>query len=358
MPISSEDITAWGTRITTTPEIPADFSNQAIPGSFFPILMACITYTMIIVAVFGIMGNTLIIIAFIKIGFSESINISYCALSISDFLCIAAFSWNAVCYIPEFSNSDLPFIAREVVVPTGGALSQIFGGTTAWITAFISLERCLCVVFPLKTKDIVKSKRTVIIILTIFVVGTTPLTCLTFSIYVFEEKFDETRNRSLITVDYRNSSFIDQLMDFNFIYTMIFTNTIPLIIILVCSIALVIKLSQSASWRRGNSSANCERNKNFSHRQNNKELRVIKTVLAIAAAFILPGSLSSLRYLIAVGWPVFRPIGAYSQYYRTMARVGFLLSLMNSSVNFLIYFQMGSKFRQIVNNMFCKQTRH
>ncbi|RUS84170.1 hypothetical protein EGW08_008057 [Elysia chlorotica] len=295
----------------------------------------------ITISVFGIIGNTQIILTFVNIGFSESINISYCALCVSDLLCILSLPWNAICYVPAFIDSGLQFLAREVVVPTGGVLSQIFAGTTAWITVFISLERCLCIMFPLKSKEFVRSQMTVIIILLIFILGITPLTGITFFTYVFEVRFDEGKNRTIVDVTYRNSSFVDQLMDFNSLYTMIFTNTIPLVLIVFCSIAVVVKLIKSAAWRIGHSS---EQAKNSSGRKSTTEIRIAKTVLVIATAFILPGSLSSMhmQYLLSVA------MGVYSRYYRSMARLGFLLS---------IYFRMWSKLRHTVNKMVCEKGR-
>ncbi|KAK3740912.1 hypothetical protein RRG08_051065 [Elysia crispata] len=142
------------TRLSDDPDTSVNISDLDLPGWVFSDIMECISYAMITVAFFGIIGNSLIMVTLIKIGFSTSINISFCALCVSDFLCVAALGWNAVCFIPAFGNSDLPFKPREVVIPTGGGLSDIFCGTTAWITAFISFERCLCVVFPMKIKTI------------------------------------------------------------------------------------------------------------------------------------------------------------------------------------------------------------
>ena len=345
------------TRLSDDPDTSVNISDLDLPGWVFSDIMECISYAMITVAFFGIIGNSLIMVTLIKIGFSTSINISFCALCVSDFLCVAALGWNAVCFVPAFGNSDLPFKPREVVIPTGGGLSDIFCGTTAWITAFISFERCLCVVFPMKIKTIVSPGRALFIVVTIFFITIFPLTYITFYLYLFEKKFDKKKNRSLIGVEYRNSYIADTLNHVNFMYKMICINSIPLAIILVCSIALAVSLKKSVTWREKQSSTNRETLQNSSRRKSSKDTRVAKTVLAIAMAFILLGGLTTLRHLASVTWPEFRVIGAYSRSYRSVARLTFLFSLINSSVNFLIYYNTGSKFRHTVKQMLCFEFR-
>ena len=151
------------------------FLNNKIPIWLYSLIMECISYAMVFVAVLGMAGNILIIITYTEIGFTESINISYCALAISDALCVSIVTWNAVCFIPDFVRMELPFIPREMVVPTGGAGSDIFFQTTAWITAGISLERCLCVVYPFKIRAFVTRRRTLFAVITIFTVICVPL---------------------------------------------------------------------------------------------------------------------------------------------------------------------------------------
>ena len=335
----------------------AEISTQVLPDSYFSLLMEYTSYTMVCVAVFGMAGNIFILITYAKIGFSESINISYFALGVSDILCVIFLTWNAICFIPAFADSNIPFISREFVIPTGGFTSDMFSKTTTWITAFISLERCLCVVFPLKIKTIVRRRTTILAISVIFVLTVLPLTGIVSYTYVIDYRYESGKNKTVIGVKYRNSTLSEYLANVNYIYKLVFLNIIPFTIILVCAIFLGIHLHRNASWRLGNANevtkatGKSPDNDNKALKKYSKDIRVAKTVLAIALAFILLGTLSTLRILLALNWTDFRPLGAYAKLFRFTARLAFLMSLANSSVNFIIYYKMGSKFRATVKQM-------
>ena len=340
-------------------------SSGDIPPWLYSLLMEYISYAMICVSVFGMAGKILIIITYIKIGFSESINISYCALGISDALCVTFITWNAICFIPAFSNWNPPVIPREFVIPTGGASTDIFCQTTAWITACISLERCLCVVFPFKVKTLVTRRRTLFGVITISSVIIVPLLGLNCVLYVFDKTFDIERNRTLLRLKYRNANLADKIYDIYVIYRTVFLNCLPLLTILICTIYLTIHLKISAKWRLGNSHRPGKGKENpdntndeSAKRKYGKDMRVVKTVLSIAVAFLLLGTLSVLRLVVAMIWTEFRPLGGFGKSYRFTSRLAFLLLQTNSSVNFIIYYRMGSKFRQSVKDMFCTHKKN
>ena len=331
--------------------------HKDIPGGIFSILMEFSSYIMICIAAFGLVGNILIVITYTSIGFSESINISYSALSISDIFCILFLTWHAICFVPAFSNSDIPFEARKFVIPTGGYTSAIFLKTTAWITAYISLERCLCVVFPLKIKTIVKRKRTIVAIVAIFSLTVLPLGGILFYNYVFNFVFDAKKNGTFLSVMYRKSSLSNALTQVDFVYKLILMNFTPFGIILICAVVLAVQLNRSASWRRQMSLSRTDTSGESTtsnvktQKKHSKETRVARTVLAIALTFIFPGTLSTIKYVCAMTWHEFHPIGVYAKLFEFTSRLEFLLSLANSSVNFIIYYRSGTKFRHTVQRL-------
>ena len=127
----------------------------------------------------------------------------------------------------------------------------------------------------------------------------------------------------------------------------------------MCATFLAVNLNTSAAWRLGiTGKAYTETGKSNqtdekAQRKYPKDIRVAKTVLTIGLTFIILGTLSTLRYFIALFWSDFHPSGAHAKLFKVIARLMSLLSLANSSVNFIIYYKMGTKFRITINNMFC-----
>ena len=274
-----------------------------LPDWLFTLINAYISYAMILVSGFGLAGNILIIATYTKIGFLESINISYCALGISDALSIPFIVWHAICFIPAFTNSDLPIIPRDFEIPTGGGVADTFFMTTACLTAYISVVRCLCVIFPFKVKTLVTPKRTLIIVITIFSMVTIPLTSSYCILYKLEFQSDMKRNRSLLMVRYRGTPLADTTYSFTYIYKGLCLTLIPLLLVFVCTVFLAIQLKMNAKWRHGNTSQ-AGKDATADRRKYEKDMRVVKTVLLIAVAFISLGILSVVRHLVSFLLPV------------------------------------------------------
>ena len=189
-------------NVLETTEIPTNpvITDSYISPWLYSLLMEYISYTMICMALFGLSGSILIIIIYTKKSFTESINISYCGLGISDFLCVVFATWNAICFIPAFSKRDVPFVPTEIVIPTGAASSEIFFHITAMITAYISLGRCLCVKFPFKVRKLVTRDRTMCVLIIIFLSNIVPLFSFYFITYQFVWDVSPQKNKSLLRV--------------------------------------------------------------------------------------------------------------------------------------------------------------
>ena len=187
-----------------------------------------------------------------------------------------------------------------------------------------------------------------------------PLVSFNCILYVFEKAFDFQRNRTLLRLKFRRTNLLDKIYNVYVLYKAVCLNILPLFITLICTIYLTIHLKISAKWRLGNSHRPGKGNENSfniddegARRKYVKDMRVVKTVLSIAVALMLLGTLSLISLFVELIWSDFRPIGALSRSYRFTSRLSFLLLEINSSVNFFIYYKMGTKFRQAVKEMLC-----
>ena len=330
--------------------------RDPITAKKFLFLMECLTYAIFSVGFVGIIGNILIICTYSKVGFSDSINISYLAMAVSDLGCVVSIVWSGFCWNPGFNQYIMAIEAREVVLPTGGFSTTAFGKITAMITAFISLERCLCVVFPLKVKTFITRNRTVYYIVLTYVVHVFPAT-LVYVVVRFEWKFNDQRNQTVLGVKYMQGQTERTLTDFIWLFYSLPLQFIPLITVVICTIFLIITLNRSARWREGYSQASKENGQTETDkakpRARSKEDRIGKTVLIIAIVFIVCSSPAAINNAVTRAEPEYRASGQYRKLNLFVAGSAACLNAVNSSVNIFIYYRMGSKFKLALKKLLC-----
>ncbi|GFR58188.1 chemosensory receptor B [Elysia marginata] len=122
------------------------------------------------ISVLGCAANVINIVVFYRQKFSDSVNISLMGLAISDFGALITLVWMSICFSPPFRALPLPFNPAEVQYLTAGWPHVCFARITSYITAYVTLERCLCVTVPLKVKTIITPKRTTLTIISIFLI--------------------------------------------------------------------------------------------------------------------------------------------------------------------------------------------
>ncbi|KAK3788166.1 hypothetical protein RRG08_042860 [Elysia crispata] len=174
----------------------------------------------------------------------------------------------------------------------------------------------------------------------------------------FDLQYDGERNQTLLRVSFANTSGADNLFNAAFLYRSVVLNFVPLVFTLVCSITLSVHMRKNALWRlRTTSQATGQGETNSSadllaRRKYASDMRVSKIVLTLAAASSVLGFLYALRSLLAVLLPGFKPVEIYGDEYKLISRQLLFLSEINSSVNVIIYYNMGSKFRQTFRRLF------
>ncbi|GFO45476.1 chemosensory receptor b [Plakobranchus ocellatus] len=139
--------------------------NQEQYEKIFLILLCALQVTNIA----AFIGNSLNVAVFVKLGFSEPSNISLTALAASDLTCVLLSFGTGVIFMLEYKGASLPFHAINVAFLTSSSLLAFVNRTVAGITAFISFERCLCILLPLKVKRFITPKTT---LLAMLIIGT------------------------------------------------------------------------------------------------------------------------------------------------------------------------------------------
>ncbi|KAK3787977.1 hypothetical protein RRG08_042266 [Elysia crispata] len=156
-----------------------DYSTQTTE-KILDMVSPILWFSIALVGTFGIIGNILNLIVYVKLGFSETIHVSYAAMVISDIGCILTAMWfGMACFsaIVQFLLADYRIHTDWCALAglTGAWPHNAFSRTTALFTAWISLERCLGVMYPTRVKLLITSKVTKVLILIIYIAGLGPL---------------------------------------------------------------------------------------------------------------------------------------------------------------------------------------
>ncbi|GFO20632.1 chemosensory receptor a [Plakobranchus ocellatus] len=328
----------------------------------FYIILPFMIYTSQLINNCAIITNSLILVVNVKLGFSEPSNISLTALAICDFTLAVLFTWNNLGIWLTYHNVRLPFHGASESFLTGGAQSAFLSTTIAWITAFISFERCLCILVPLKVKRLITPRVTFVAMLIIILLTFCP----SFFIYMrykFVWVFNPYLNVTILNTIPVNSEFA---ILFGKIYIFICGVIQPLLafsIVLICTMLLVVQLRKISSWRL---SVTCAKRQWVQPEENpaasssaaearisRKEERLIRMVVAIATIFIMSYIPICIGLLCDVLIERFNAYGVYSRMYIVSGYIVSLGQPISGSVNILIYYKMASKFRSVFRRLVC-----
>ncbi|GFN82387.1 RNA-directed DNA polymerase from mobile element jockey [Plakobranchus ocellatus] len=278
------------------------------------------------IAAIGVFTNTINIIVYAKMGLQETTNINFFSLAIVDWL-------SAVCLIVMVISNQI-----DVRLPSGAKADEITNltsfilyaasGTGAFITTILSMERCLCIVIPLRVKKILTRRRVIFLILVMA---------------VYEIVFVGL----LITrtgPPYSTYSMLKAL------YLLCCYSAISLACFAVISIStifLIIRLRQSVSWRKTTSTASGQMTAN-------KESKATRCVIFICMLFIVCFFPNLFTIIIVTIYPTFN---LWDPYFNRLAYIvclgSFLCQAISISANTLVYYTMSSKYRQVFRSLFC-----
>ncbi|KAK3787955.1 hypothetical protein RRG08_008972 [Elysia crispata] len=286
----------------------------------------------ILLGVVGIFTNTVNISVYWKMGLSETTNISFFALSIFDLLISLCTVMVKITFNPPVSVMRLP--SGAPISELGmGANFMLYACLTcsAWMTAVLSVERCICISMPLKVKEIVTPKRTTFAIVTMVVYQ------LVFTSFLFLYPGPPYTVVSLRRSLYLNCSFS-------------FPCLILFFVVLVSTTILVDRLKENLEWR--------EKTAKRSNKTSggSKGMKAARSVAAICTIFIICFKPNTLLHVLSL---VFNNFGIYDPYLgslkRNLYRFGGLLQVLSSAVNIVVYYRISTKYREDFNALFCGQ---
>ncbi|XP_070203559.1 rhodopsin, GQ-coupled-like [Littorina saxatilis] len=207
----------------------------------------------------------------------------------------------------------------------------------------IAVERCLCVVFPLKAANLLHTRTmTSIIVVTVI---SLQLLCLIFP-FKFDvvTTYDEVTEKTIVLLPH-TSQYLDYKTLIDVLDNIIIMTVIPFVtfvVVTVATVVTVIKLKRVIAWR-------VEAARNVGKQS---EVGLVKMLVIVSCIYIVTASpnivLGTIRFIDSD----FGLTGKYRNTY-VMTHLLFLgLGSINSTVNVFVYVTRSSKFRIELYRMF------
>ena len=134
-----------------------------------------------------------------------------------------------------------------------------------------------------------------------------------------------------------------------FIFSFSAPSYVCFVIVLISTIVLVVKLKQNMEWRSRAAKQSHEGSRSV------KERKAARSVVTICTIFICSFILNVGLFLTSLLYPSFNQHDPFlGSLLRVLFKISFLLQVLSSSVNTLVYYRMSTRYRDVFNDLFCK----
>ncbi|KAH9492203.1 hypothetical protein Btru_026541 [Bulinus truncatus] len=297
-----------------------------------------------LISLVGVVLNAINITVFIAQGFGDTINISLLGLAVADAGSLVSLVWMSLCYNPLVVGAlpEVNFI--EIQHVTAGWPHVCFTRISAWLTAFITFERYLCIAVPLKVKDLLTRGTTIIIVAFIFLVVIATVIPVYVAIHITSHVYD-TNGHNHYGIEYipggpelENASVFSNSMH----------QLLTFVIVILCTSGLVYNMNEKSKWR--NSATSSVKSETVHVR----DKKVVKLVIIIAVTFIASFTPVVIHLLAMFCEYEFTVGRKYQNLFLFCGTFAFNLEAINASSSFFVYLKMSSKFRNVLVNRLCE----
>ncbi|CAF1157789.1 unnamed protein product [Adineta steineri] len=288
-------------------------------------------YVGMVLSLFGIVGNIITILVLISRSMrTTSTNIYLTALSCSNILFLLIF-------VPSYSMryligyrlymTDAPPFAFEILLtrlPTTPIYNTILL-SIIYLTIAVSMDRLILVKFPLKAKQILTPRTTLIAIFFIYLFSI--IYCIPY--WLEQEYVPELKQCRLTDIGKKIYKYTRIYIYIPVVYL------IPFITLTFINVTIIFQLI--ATKRRKKSLA----------AKTNKKKQADYHITLMLVAVIIVFVLCQIPLLVLNAWQAIDPLGSsVNLVFHSLNSIGILLMVFNTSTNFLLYCFFGKKFRE------------
>ena len=288
---------------------------------------------------------------FTKHGLKERINLCLFFQSLADFVFM---TFNIILYADTLylhfldgSSSRRGAVSRFLInTHLIGFYGVVFASD--FMTMVIACERCFCVVSPLRSQNILKTKSTLVVILVafFFVIGGFFVVAMRWSVTCI---FDPRTNSSSLQV-YPGTFYLHNVKLVDMLDGVVYGVVLPgasIVIITVATVVTVNKLKQMASWREKASSAAVSV----------RDVALTRMLIGCSVLFIVCSVPAVMFRVLILIVPDLGIGGRYRNSFTFLISVTQMCNYINCSFNFFIYYAIGTKYRATLKAMCCSGTK-
>uniref|UniRef100_A0A2C9KXV3 G-protein coupled receptors family 1 profile domain-containing protein n=1 Tax=Biomphalaria glabrata TaxID=6526 RepID=A0A2C9KXV3_BIOGL len=315
--------------------------------SYFEVIINL--WTLFFLFCFGLVTNVLNALVFIRQGLKDSVNISMMAITFWDLVkCLSGLIHRM--YGPLYALSPwLSFCWQNFTYYV--EYTPIFAGYVNFsLTAYVSVERCLCVSMPFKVKSIITVKVTLVMVVVISMITFGAFFVVYFLYDIYYVYFPEF-NTSLPL--FRFSAFYYRAQN----VVMPYYNTIAIllpfssfVVLCACSTITIYYLKKSSKFP-GQGTGKISSTSGISIRER-KVSKMLLVVIGVKIGNLFPRMICYTAQLIE---PEFYTLRHYHYLFMTVTRFLFVLDIVNASATFFIYLNMSSNFQNSFYKLFNSQ---
>ncbi|XP_059168502.1 uncharacterized protein LOC131950399 [Physella acuta] len=297
-----------------------------------------------VVGIFGLAANLLNIIIFSKQGYDDSVNVTLTALALSDIGALITLQAYNLMVNPWFLRAELPVVAIDLAGISAFYPHNYFIRVCGFITAFSALERCCCVLLPLKVKRLFTNKATLIINIAIFIVTLLDVFPIYFVAFL-DWAFYPDVNKTLLGMTFREDP--NPIFSVSYFITDLFAPYFTFFVIITCTSLTVLTLKRRAAWRKDVTSVKHHTTTGMT-RKDTKLVLMLSAVSCMFIACLVPQSaiLTALTFVPGIG--VHEP---YFDVSLVCYSICYVMETVSSSANVLVYYKMSSRYRETLHGL-------
>ncbi|XP_025097632.1 uncharacterized protein LOC112565946 [Pomacea canaliculata] len=316
----------------------------------FNLYVQCLIKPLVLLV--GVPSNVVNCVVFWRQGLRDRMNLCLFCLSLTDLLyLILVFVQTVIGPFVEFVDILLGKEIYYKCVVYSGWVSQELRLLSGCISLVIGVERCVCVLLPLRAVSLISSRTMGLLLCSVYVITQLGFVTSLMSFQVIAV-LDSKTSKVLYWTTAPTDALKNYRSLFNIIQRVLLETVLPVSIFVVLSITTgitVARLKAAMLWREQTSSKGSDDNRG-------QQVALTRMLVLVSVVYIIT-ALPYIAYtLVAVFVPEFNFGGKYQNSLFLVALISTVCSMINGSFNVFIYYRQSSRYRAVLQTLCCSNS--